>query len=61
MKIQSKHRVSGGAPDLYSYKKKMVGNPTFKMSDWLKRRQEQGKSTGYGTTRTKFLIISKLK
>jgi hypothetical protein len=61
MKIQSKHRISGGDPDLYSYKKKMDGNTTFKMSDWLKRRQEQGKSTGYGTTRTKFVIISKLK
>lgn len=61
MKIQSKHRVSGGAPDLYSYKKKMVGNPTFKMSDWLKRRQEQGKSTGYGSTPQKFVVVSKIK
>ena len=53
-----KYKSSGGGNDLYSYKKKMVGNTTFKMSDWLKRRQELGKPAGYGSYQIKYLTFS---
>lgn len=51
--------------DTYSYSrtkkyyphKKKIG--TFKISDWLKRRHEQGKPDGYGTTNT--INLPKLK
>lgn len=61
MKIQNKYKARDIDNDSFSYKKKMASNGTFKISDWLKRRQEQGKPAGYGASQTKFLIGSKIK
>ena len=61
MKIQNKYKARDIDNDSFSYKKKIIGNSTFKINDWLKRRQEQGKPVGYGSSQTKFLIGSKIK
>ena len=58
MKIQNKHKARDIDNDSFSYKKRMVGNSTFKINDWLKRRQEQGKPAGYGSHQIKYLTFS---